>query len=80
MAQRTSSPDDFGNTGTKTSNHISFYGKKLREYLGFRHLFRKRYGFELDWVKMKRLLLNMTRVFHLLEEETKVFFKFIESQ
>jgi hypothetical protein len=22
--------------------------KKLREYLGFRHLFRKRYGFELD--------------------------------
>jgi hypothetical protein len=54
--------------------------KKLREYLGFRHLFRKRYGFELDWVKMKRLLLNMTRVFHLLEEETKVFFKFIESQ
>jgi hypothetical protein len=31
--------------------------KRLREYLGFRHLFRKRYGFELDWIKMKRLLL-----------------------
>ena len=27
--------------------------KRLREYLGFRHLFRKRYGFELDWEKMK---------------------------
>ena len=33
--------------------------KKLREYLGFRHLFRKRYGFELDWQKLKKLLFGV---------------------
>ncbi len=27
--------------------------KKLREYLGFSHLFRKRYGFEPAWQKLK---------------------------
>jgi hypothetical protein len=48
--------------------------KKLREYLGFRHLFRKRYGFELDWVKMKRLLSKMLEVLSGLENEIKIFF------
>ncbi|MBF8297111.1 MAG: Transcriptional regulator, partial [Bacteroidetes bacterium] len=36
--------------------------KKLREYLGFRHLFRKRYGFELDWEKLKKLITDKTRM------------------
>ena len=48
--------------------------KRLREYLGFRHLFRKRYGFELDWEKMKRLLSNMPDVLSGLENEIKTFF------
>lgn len=48
--------------------------KKLREYLGFRHLFRKRYGFELDWEKMKRLLSKMPEVLSVLENEIKISF------
>jgi hypothetical protein len=48
--------------------------KRLREYLGFRHLFRKRYGFELDWEKMKRLLIKISKILFDLEKEIKVFF------
>jgi hypothetical protein len=48
--------------------------KRLREYLGFRHLFRKRYGFELDWEKMKRLLIKISQILFELEKEIKVFF------
>ena len=48
--------------------------KRLREYLGFRHLFRKRYGFELDWEKMKRLLIKISQTLFDLEKEIKVFF------
>ena len=53
--------------------------KKLREYLGFRHLFRKRYGFELDWTKMKKLLLKIPQVLSQLEKEIKTFFQFINN-
>ena len=49
--------------------------KILREYLGFRHLFRKRYGFELDWQKTKRLLLKIPQVLSGLEREIEIFFK-----
>ena len=49
--------------------------KRLREYLGFRHLFRKRYGFELDWGKMRRLLLKIPQVLSHLEKEIEIFFK-----
>jgi hypothetical protein len=48
--------------------------KKLREYLGFRHLFRKRYGFELDWGKMKKLLIKIPQVLSHLEQELEIFF------
>lgn len=54
--------------------------KKLREYLGFRHLFRKRYGFELEWVRMKKLLLKMPKVTTLVEGEINLFFRFINSR
>jgi hypothetical protein len=53
--------------------------KKLREYLGFRHLFRKRYGFELDWEKMKKLLLKIPKVLSTLEKEIEIFFKTFDS-
>ena len=53
--------------------------KKLREYLGFRHLFRKRYGFELDWEKMKKLLLKIPQILSHLEKEIEIFFKDIDS-
>jgi hypothetical protein len=54
-------------------------GKKLREYLGFRHLFRKRYGFELDWEKIKRLLVRIPQVLSTLKKEIEIFFKTLDS-
>jgi hypothetical protein len=53
--------------------------KKLREYLGFRHLFRKRYGFELDWQKLKKLLLGVPLVRIQLEKEIRKFFEDLDS-
>ncbi len=49
--------------------------KTLREYLGFRHLFRKRYGFELDWRKLKKLVSGMTRVREDLKSDISSFFE-----
>ncbi len=53
--------------------------KKLREYLAFRHLFRKRYGFELDWLRIKKLLVGLPKTLALLEKEIKIFFRFLSS-
>ena len=53
--------------------------KKLREYLGFRHLFRKRYGFELDWGKLKRLLSGIPRTRIELQDEIRRFFEVLDS-
>lgn len=53
--------------------------KKLREHLGFRHLFRKRYGFELDWQKLKKLLLGMPQIRSNLENEIDRFFEALNS-
>jgi len=53
--------------------------KKLREYLGFRHLFRKRYGFELDWQKLKKLLLGIPQIRSNLDNEIGKFFEALNS-
>jgi hypothetical protein len=53
--------------------------KRLREYLGFRHLFRKRYRFELDWPKLKKLLLGMPQIRSNLENEIGKFFEALNS-
>jgi len=33
--------------------------RRLEEYLRFRHLFRHRYGYELDWERLRPLLIGM---------------------
>jgi hypothetical protein len=53
--------------------------KKLREYLGFRHLFRKRYGFELDWQRLKKLFFGMPQIRSNLEKEIGKFFGALNS-
>ena len=53
--------------------------KKLLEFLGFRHLFRKRYGFELDWQKLRKLLLGVSQVRTQLEKEIGKFFEELDS-
>ncbi len=50
--------------------------KKLEEYLRFRHLFRKRYGFELEWTIIKRLLKGMPEVYKALKEDITNFFNY----
>ncbi len=45
--------------------------RMLEEYLRFRHLFRKRYGFELDWENTKGLLSKLPQVHGALESDLK---------
>lgn len=47
--------------------------KELREYLGFRHVFRKTYGFELEWEKFKKLFFNLESTFQKLKMEIEQF-------
>jgi hypothetical protein len=42
--------------------------------LRFRHLFRKRYGFELEWKNIKHLLKSLPVVYAAVEKDiTKAF-------
>lgn len=46
----------------------------LKEYLGFRHLFRNIYGAQLDWDKLKILLVKIQEnLWKRLKEELNVF-------
>lgn len=45
--------------------------KILEEYLRFRHLFRKRYGFELEWIHIKKLLTRMPMAYTALKKDIK---------
>jgi hypothetical protein len=47
----------------------------LEEYLRFRHLFRKIYGFDLKWTNIKKLLKNMPAAYTALEKEIDEAFK-----
>jgi hypothetical protein len=47
--------------------------RRLKEYLDFRHVFRQAYSFELQWDKMKPLVLNCEQVLLDLETELNVF-------
>ncbi len=48
--------------------------KMLEEYLRFRHLFRKRYGFDLEWINIKHLLKRLPAVYSAFEKDiSKVF-------
>jgi len=49
--------------------------RMLAEYLRFRHLFRKRYGFDLEWIHIKNLLQKMPSVYTSFEKEIKDIFK-----
>lgn len=50
--------------------------EKLKEYLGFRHLFRNIYGMQLDWDKLKILLIRIQGDLWLeLKEQFDLFIK-----
>lgn len=49
--------------------------KLLDEYLRFRHLFRKRYGFELEWTNIKHLLKRLPSIYKALEKDINEAFE-----
>ena len=53
--------------------------KMLEEFLRFRHLFRKRYGFDLEWLHIKRLLKRMPSVYIVLVRDIHEAFEVTNS-
>jgi len=49
--------------------------EELAEYLAFRHIFRNLYSFELDWKKIKPLVLKLKSVLKKFNEEIDNFLK-----
>jgi len=52
-------------------------GDSLSEYLGFRHLFRNIYGFELKWDRMSPLVEKFPKTFKEINKQLKEFTKFL---
>ncbi|MFH1091775.1 MAG: hypothetical protein V1742_09430, partial [Pseudomonadota bacterium] len=50
----------------------------LEEYLDFRHFFRHAYSFDLNWEKMRHLVLGIEKALLILDNELDVFFKTLE--
>jgi len=49
--------------------------EELAEYLAFRHIFRNLYSFELDWKKIKPLVVKLKSVLKNFNEEIDSFLK-----
>lgn len=47
----------------------------LYEYLQFRHLFRHSYGFELDWQKIRHLVLSLEKNLKTIGKDLDAFIK-----
>jgi hypothetical protein len=47
--------------------------RRLRFYLGFRHVFRSHYSYDLNWSKMKNLVLESEEILRLVENELNAF-------
>jgi hypothetical protein len=45
----------------------------LRQYLGFRHVFRQAYGFQLKWLRMSQLVLECEGILEQVEGELERF-------
>ncbi len=52
--------------------------EKLKEYLKFRHLFRHIYGFELEWIRIKRLCTELENTLKELTSEIDKFINWLE--
>lgn len=52
--------------------------RDLKEYLGFRHIVRHIYGYELNYKKINLLLENFPLVWKIFSEEIRKFILFIE--
>ena len=52
--------------------------KELHEYMRFRHLFRKVYGFELKWDKMQPLIYDLPELLTRIKKELSSFINFLD--
>ena len=52
--------------------------RELEEYLGFRHVFRNIYGFQLESERLKRLLQNFDKVFSQFKNSLTRFIRFLK--
>ena len=53
--------------------------RELQDYLGFRHVFRQAYSFQLDWEKMSPLVLNCEGTLRELEAALDRFLESAEA-
>lgn len=54
--------------------------KRLHKYLDFRHVFRAIYSFDLNWNKMRELVLECEETLVLLRNELDVFAIFLKAR
>ena len=47
----------------------------LKEYLGFRHVFRHSYGYELDWERLKPFFSRMSDIWKKIKYNLKNYLK-----
>ena len=47
----------------------------LKEYLGFRHVFRHSYGYELDWERLNPLFSEMPEIWQKIKKSLIEFIK-----
>jgi hypothetical protein len=52
---------------------------KLQEYLGFRHVVRSLYGYELDPDRIAKLVNLYPEVWHQFEQEIEIFIQWLEA-
>ena len=45
----------------------------LKDYLGFRHVFRHSYGYELDWLRLNPLFSGMANVWQKVKANLEKF-------
>jgi hypothetical protein len=48
---------------------------RLSAYLGFRHVFRHAYSFQLEWEKMRELVIDSQNTWQEVEAELDQFFQ-----
>ena len=49
------------------------YKENLVEYLSFRHYFRHSYGYEIDWNRLKPLIIGAEELWKILEKDINQF-------
>lgn len=53
--------------------------KELEPFLSFRHRFRNRYGFELEWERMEALVLSMPGIVEKFSREVISFLELVNN-